>query len=329
MEWFLWALRSLQWILAAIGLLTLVIGLMVAVPLTQPPELQSIRAGAMAVDQSGMPALSLFQARDGSSLGYRFYPGASETQKIAIVIHGSAGNSVSMNQIAKRLAAENLMVAAVDIRGHGGSGMRGDIAYAGQLEDDFSDLIVELRRQHPNARFSVLGFSLGGGFALRVASGSLAAEFERLVLVSPFLGPDAPSTRKPENSALWASVDIPRIIALTILRRVGIDGLEALPVIAYGVGKDALKFVTPQYSFRLLADFSAPNDLDAAFRRMRIPTTIVAGGADDLMQTDRYADIVRGIQPSVDVNIVPGLGHMDMLHMPASLDAIASAMRPR
>ena len=30
---------------------------------------------------------------------------------------------------------------AVDIRGHGGSGTRGDITYIGQLEDDLADLV--------------------------------------------------------------------------------------------------------------------------------------------------------------------------------------------
>jgi hypothetical protein len=31
------------------------------------------------------------------------------------------------------------------------------------------------------------------------------------------------------------------------------------------------------------------------------------------------------LQPAIDVKIVPGLGHIDMLHAPAAIDAISSA----
>jgi pimeloyl-ACP methyl ester carboxylesterase len=320
--------RILTRILAFVGLAALVIGLMIAVPLTQPPALESIRSGAMAIDQSGLPALSSFQARDGTSLAYRLYPSAGDTRNIAVVIHGSAGDSVSMNQIARRLAAENFTVVAPDIRGHGGSGTRGDIGYYGELDNDFEDLLANLRQQYPQARFSLLGFSLGGGYALRLAAGRLGENFDRLVLLSPFLGPEAPSTRQ-SDSAPWASVDIPRIIALFILHRAGLSCCEALPVIAYAVGADARKYVTPQYSFRLLSNFAAPRRLDAAFHRLKIRTTIIAGGADELMVPQAYADIVRGVEPAIDVKILPGLGHMDMLHAPAAIDAIAAVLAPQ
>jgi pimeloyl-ACP methyl ester carboxylesterase len=318
-------LRVLTRILAIVGLVALVIGLMIAVPVSQPPALESIRAGAMAIDQSGLPALSSFQARDGTALTYRLYPAASDSHNVAIVIHGSAGDSIGMNQIAKRLAAENLIAVAPDIRGHGGSGTRGDIGYDGQIDDDIEDLLANLRKQYPDARFSLLGFSLGGGYALRLASGRLGGNFDRLVLVSPFLGPDVPSTRESGDGARWANVDLPRIIALVILHRAGLTCCEALPVIAYAVGSDAQKYVTPQYSFRLLANFSAPRDLDAAFRGLKMRTRIIVGGADELMVPQGYAAIVHGIEPAIDIKIVPGLGHMDMLHAPAAIDAIAAA----
>ncbi len=322
--------RLLRWALIIVALAALAGMALLAFPLSTPAPLASIRAGELAVDQSGRPDLSHFQARDGTSLAYRLYPAANgDTQKIAIVIHGSAGHSVGMNEIARRLAADNFVVVAPDMRGHGGSGERGDIGYYGQLDDDLDDLLGELRRQYQNARFGLLGFSSGGGFALRVAAGKLSPGFERLVLVSPFLGYGAPSTRRPDGSATWAAPDIPRYIGLSILRRFGLRCCEALPVIAFAVGPGSEKYVTSRYSFRLLTNFGAPRNLGAAFRRLKAPTTIVVGGADELMQPDKYADVVHGIEPAIDVKIVPGLTHMDMLHAPAAIDAIGAAFRER
>lgn len=317
-------------LLAVAGLAAIALGALLAFPVSPPAPLESIRAGALAIDRSGMPDLSYFQARDGSSLAYRVYPAANgDKQKIAILIHGSGGHSTGMNGIAKKLAAENILVVVPDIRGHGASGTRGDIGYYGQLDDDLDDLIAELRRQYLVGHFALLGFSSGGGFALRAAAGPSSAAFTRLVLLSPYLGYDAPSTRRPEDSATWAKADVPRFMALRLLRRLDLRCCEALPVIAFAVGPGSEKYVTTRYSYRLLTNFGPPAALSEAFRKLKIPTTIVAGGADELLLPNKYADVVRGIEPAIDVHIVPGLTHMDMLHVPAAFDAIAAAFKEK
>ena len=98
-------------------------------------------------------------------------------------------------------------------------------------------------------------------------------------------------------------------------------------MIAFAVDPGSEKYVTTRYSYRLLTNFGAPEDLSGAFRQLKIPATIVAGGADELMRADKYADVVRGIDPATDVRIVPKLSHMDMLHMPAAIEAIAAAFK--
>jgi pimeloyl-ACP methyl ester carboxylesterase len=327
MIWLRRIVRLVLWILSIGALAALIVGALLAFPTSPPPPLESIRAGAMAIDRSGMRDVTRFQARDGTSLAYRLYPAANgDSRKIAIVIHGSGGHSTVMNEIAKRLAADNFLVVAPDMRGHGGSGTRGDIGYYGQLDDDLDDLVAELRRLYLTGHFALLGFSSGGGLALRAAAGRLSPAFERVVLLSPYLGYDAASTRSAGTSATWANPDIPRFLALTLLRRLGLRCCEALPVIAFAVAPGSEKFVTSRYSYRLLTNFSAPHDLAAAFHRLKAPTTIVAGSADELMLSDKYVDVVHGIEPAIDVRIVPGLSHMDMLHTPAAIDAISAAL---
>jgi pimeloyl-ACP methyl ester carboxylesterase len=321
-----WIWRSLLWALAIFGVLVVIGGAFLAVPVLPPPSLESIRAGAMVIDRSGMPEVTRFQARDGTSLAYRIYPAANgDTKKIAILIHGSAGHSTMMNEIAKRLAADNLLVIAPDLRGHGASGTRGDIAYYGQLDDDLDDLIAELRQRYLVGHFGLLGFSSGGGFALRAATGRLSSAFERVVLLSPYLGYDAPSSRSAGAGPVWANADIPRWLTLVLLRRIGLRCCEDLPVLAFAVAPGSEKFVTTRYSFRLITNFAAPLDLSAAFHRLKAPTTIIAGSADELMLPDKYADVVHGTEPTIGVRIVPGLNHMDMLHAAAAIDAINAA----
>jgi alpha-beta hydrolase superfamily lysophospholipase len=112
-----------------------------------------------------------------------------------------------MNSVARTLAQNGIAVVAVDERGHGASGTRGDIGYLGELDDDLADLIVEIRKSYPNARLELISHSAGGGFALRIAGGPLDAQFERFVLLAPYLGRSAPTNRPNEGVRKWVEID--------------------------------------------------------------------------------------------------------------------------
>ena len=73
-----------------------------------------------------------------------------------------------MHPLAKALRDAGASVYVPVLRGHGNFGRSGDIDHIGQLEDDLADFIAVLRPLHPNASFSLIGFSSGGGFVLRV-----------------------------------------------------------------------------------------------------------------------------------------------------------------
>src|SRR5271163_4900111 len=222
------------WLLALVGVAAIAAALMLASPVRRPPPLASIHEGAMRIDTAGAPDLSRFQARDGTWLAYRLYPAANEARdRIAILAHGSSASSIEMNAVAKALAAAGVTAVAVDIRGHGASGTRADIAYRGELDDDLADLIGELGKAYPAAKFSLIGHSSGGGFALRIAGSELGERFERFVLLAPYLGYSAPTNRPAEGPGLWASPDMPRIVATLMLERLGIDWPQSLPAVAF------------------------------------------------------------------------------------------------
>jgi pimeloyl-ACP methyl ester carboxylesterase len=279
----------------------------------------------MKIDTEGAPELSRYQGRDGTWLAYRLYPAANGARdRIAILAHGSSASSIEMHAVAKALAAEGVTAVAVDFRGHGASGTRGDVAYPGQLDDDLADLIAALRAGYPAARFSVIGHSAGGGFALRIAGGPLGAAFDRFVLLSPYLGYAAPTNRPAQGPGFWASPDLPRIIATLMLGRLGIDWPQSLPVIAFANAPEAKMFVTSQYSFRLLQNYTAPPDWKSAFRRARGRVAVVAGGDDELMNVEAYG---RELLPlGVPVTIVPGVDHIGIVYRPEAIKAIVAAL---
>jgi alpha-beta hydrolase superfamily lysophospholipase len=310
--------KAVFWTLAAAGFASALLAGLIAWPLHQPPELKSISAYRNSMDFSALPEITRFQARDGSALAYRHYPAQGpSTGRIAVVVHGSSGSSQgAVHALSLALAARGVQIYAVDIRGHGASGNRGDIGYLGQLEDDMADLVNEIRKTNPTAPLTLLGHSSGGGFALRIAGSSIQNLFTRTVLLAPYLGYDAPSSRP--NSG-WANPDIPRFLALSVLRKLGMPWAESLPAIAFAVPPDSSQRLTAAYSYRLMRNFAASDyraDLAAATK----PVTVFSGSADELMDSAKYVETVGD---RAAVRIIQGVDHMGIVCDPAAMSVIA------
>ncbi|MGO9418844.1 alpha/beta fold hydrolase [Roseiarcus sp.] len=312
-------------LLSLVGLAAVALAFMLASPLKRPPPLASIHEGAMKIDAVGSPELSRFQARDGTWLAYRLYAATNGARdRIAILAHGSSAQSVEMNTIAAALAAAGVTAVAMDVRGHGASGTRGDIAYLGQLDDDLADLLGELKKANPVERFLLIGHSSGGGFALRVAGEPLGEAFDKFVLLAPYLGYRAPTNRPAEGPGLWASPDIPRIVATLALGRFGMDWPQALPAIAFANAPVAKMDVTPVYTYRLLQNYTAPEDWKGAFGKAKGRVAVIAGAEDELMDALAYQ---RELPPlGVPVTILPGVDHMGVVWRPEAIKAIVAAL---
>jgi len=322
-------LNGLKWALCAVGGVTLILAAMIATPLQRPPEMRSVSDSAKGIDWSTLPPLERFQARDGTWIGYRHYPpGGPATGGGAIFIHGSSGSSGTVNHaLTHAIAARGVETWALDIRGHGGSGTRGDIGYVGQLEDDLVDFVAHLRKTVPDLPLTLIGHSAGAGFSLRVAATPIMQDmFVRTVLLAPYLGYDAPTNRP--NAGGWASIDLPRFFGLTALRKLGIDCCSQLPVLALAVPPTSAKYLVSTYSDRLTRNFGTRGyrlDLPATTR----PVTIFGAAEDEMMISDKYAEAVQAVKPSVDVKIIDGINHMGIVTQPKAISVIAEDVATR
>ncbi len=312
--------KILKWVMGCIGLIILALALMIAFGSSAPPPpLRSVIEVAAAVDRRDMPPVSHFPARDGTQLAYRAYP--ASPAKIAILIHGVSDSSMGMHAMGRALSKGGITAFALDMRGHGESGLKGDIRYIGQLEDDLVDFVAFLRKTYQKAPITLIGHSQGGGFVLRVAGGPNNHLFSRYILTAPFLRYDAPTMRGQSSGGLVKPF-FPRIIAIGILHRIGIDWFSGLPVIAFATPGDVC---TKTYSYRLFADFIRSSDYLADFRRTNAPITVLVGKNDEVFIADKYESTLSPVKQYVRIEIIPGLGHMAMVSDPKALAAVLKA----
>jgi alpha-beta hydrolase superfamily lysophospholipase len=298
--------------LASLALLAGILGTMLLVPTTAPPTMPSVVYHAVAGPREMPLRLQRYRARDGASLAFRTCTASHLTTAVkAVLIHGSSGSSMDMIGLCFALARTGVEAYALDIRGQGASGRSGDIDYVGQQEDDVEDFLHSRQGLDANERMVLVGFSSGGGFALRLAGDPQGRAFRRVVLLAPFLGPNAPTTRP--NSGGWAKVNTARFAALRALHRLRIRAFDGLTTVSFAVPPEAARYVTPFWSYRMMVSFGPSEDFRNDIRRAQVPVTVIDGDRDEIMFPDAYAPTLHAINPNIGVQILPGLGHMDLI----------------
>jgi alpha-beta hydrolase superfamily lysophospholipase len=287
-----------------------------------PPPMTIVNEQFKAIDFSGLPPLLYYEANDGEQLAYRAYMPSVPTAGSVVLVHGSSGSSRSLHLLAKGFAAAGVAVYVPDIRGHGASGSTGTIAYVGQLEDDLEAFV---RRAVPAAPVTLVGFSAGGGFVIRFAGSERQGLFHSYLLLSPFLGEDAPNLRP--NGGGWVDVGMPRMLALAALNSVGIRWFNDLPVIRFALNEEAKTFLTPSYSYSLAENFRPQHDYEQNIRDIHRPCAVVAGAADDVFYTDRLKPTFRALGKPWPVTLLPGIGHAALTLDPRGIAAAVRAVQ--
>jgi len=311
--------RFLITTLVVVTVLLAAIGLTIALggPGEAPPPMSSIGDPFKKVDFSDLPELSYFTARDGAKLAFRAYPNAGDAVKGSVVlVHGSSASSSSMHLMAKGFAAAGYAAYALDVRGHGKSGRKGHIDYIGQLEDDMEDFVYSIKLAQPS---TLAGFSSGGGFVLRFAGSPRQELFSNYLLLSPWISQDA-VTLRPGNGG-WATVGVPRIIAIAVLNGFRVHVFDDLPVVRFAVAESDKDLLTPQYSFALAQNFRPERDYQANIRAVRQPLRVLVGQNDDVSYADRFAAVFKTAGKDVPVTVLPGIDHISLTLEPAAIQA--------
>lgn len=288
-----------------------------------PAPMPSVNEPFKSVDYSKMPMPSKYKGADGTDLYYREYTAiAGSARGSAVLVHGSSADSKSLHPMASALAAAGFRVFALDIRGHGLSGRRGQIDYIGQLE---SDLQAFLNTVRPSSPSTLIGFSSGAGFVLRVAGSEMQPSFQSFLLLSPFLGGQAPNQRP--NSGGWVSVGVPRLLGLTALNSIGVQSLNSLPVTRFALSDKGRTLLTPEYGFSLALNFAPNRDFMGDMRSSSARVAVLAGSSDEAFYTEKLAPIVHAAGKTWPVTLLPGVGHIPLTLDPIALQEIVRQVK--
>ncbi len=255
-----------------------------------------------------------------------WYTGAGDRDAPPVLmLHGFLGTHATWQPLARVLRRQHHVVRP-DLYGHGRSGIPADAQRLNPdgLARDLLALMAAVGRDP----FSLVGYSMGGRIALRMAAAA-PERVARLVLVSTSAGIPDPEERQARRRADGRLADQ--------IDEGGLDGFLArwddTPVLASG------RPLTPGERRRLVHDRRRhqPAGIAASLRHTgagvqvdsgpllrdwRVPTLLVAGSRDE-----KYAAAMRAmaaVMPGAELAIVGGVGHRVPLEAPGELAALVS-----
>jgi pimeloyl-ACP methyl ester carboxylesterase len=257
-----------------------------------------------------MPAKTNLARVNGIELGYEI----SGKGKPLILLHGGFG-SLDMFGPNVELLSEHVQVVGVDLQSHGRSPAANRPMAFETMADDIAALIDELGFQ----KAAVMGFSLGGGVALRTAI-QHPDVVERLVLVStPFMN----HGWHPEMTAGMKSMG-PEFAEPMKQSPMYADYQKVAPSL------DGWPVLVEQVTTMLKKDYDWSAELD----RLTMPVMLVVGDSDGLPPShavDFFKRLGGGLRDAVwdrsgmtkhRLAILPGVTHYDINLNPALAAAV-------
>lgn len=281
----------------------------------------------IAADVSDVPDHGVVPMRDGLPLAVRRYGSASH--RFLILVHGAGGHGVHFHGLARAIADRGVASVVVpDMRGNGLSGARraDAVRHPDQLRDDLVDLVEAVAAEVPDATVVLAGHSAGGGVVLRAVASEGRHAIAGVVLLAPLLAPGPPMTRPGLGG--WVSLDKRRVRALGGLNRLGISWLNDLTVMEFEqppATRDGLE--TLSWSFEAMRAYGPANwKLEMAAAADGRPCVLLIGDRDECFVPEAYPDAVACVAPDAKVEILPDLGHWDLLVAQETVDRIASLL---
>lgn len=243
------------------------------------------------------------------------YQTAGNGPNTLLLVHGNFASWRWWQPLLERLPAD-LHALAPDLRGCGDSEKPGSGYTIEQLAKDLAAFADALEL----SRFHLLGHSLGGAVALQLAiDGDERLQSLMLAAPAPAEGLSVSAQHQFDNLISldnlyrWLpSLELERSFGEQILTRLYPDVQGGADL--HALSEDALR--TAPAAAAGFAHALAHWNVQAELEKIRVPTLIVGGGHDPLINPDALKRTAAGL-PQARLVIWPDTGHNPLLEQPA------------
>lgn len=281
-----------------------------------PPRQWALRRAAAALLRAAQA--EVLDCGHGVRLLGHYSRAAEPSRGLVILLHGWEGGADSgyMLSAGAHSLAAGFDVLRLNFRDHGGTYALNEGLFHSCRIDEVVGAVCAAARRHRSGRIALIGFSLGGNFALRVALRAAAAgtSLWRVIAICPVLSPH--STMRALEEGLW----VYRRHFLGRWRRSLRAKAAAFPS-RYDFG-DLRRFptltATTDFFVRNYTEFA---DLDSyldgyavtgsVLAGLDVPTRLIAAADDPVIPSEDLQRLASS--EALDVTLLPRGGHCGFL----------------
>jgi pimeloyl-ACP methyl ester carboxylesterase len=226
-----------------------------------------------------------------------------------VLIHGFCGSKDYWQKVVPGLA-EKYRVIAVDLPGHGGSGLPEGYVSVEAMAEMIQSAVLELGLE----KVSLIGHSLGGYVTLALAE-AYEDKLKQFLLVHSTANPDSEEGKKGrevaagkiDSEGIKSFVDglVPNLFAPGEKQP---EELQQAKEIGYGTNPEGAKAALKAMKQR--------PDRNHVLKNTKLPVLIVAGEKDQIVPPEKSFTVVG---PNIKQVTIKGAGHMSMYEAPAEL----------
>ncbi len=287
-------------------------------PLLSNPHLQTVLGFYLPGPTLPDPAApKILPLPDGDSLVLHdsIPEGWQAGDRIALVLHGLAGSarSAQVMRLGYHLLARGMRVVRLDQRGAGdGLPLARRVYHAGRSEDVRSAL-AEIHRWSPTSPLVLVGISLGGNLALKLAGEAAVKPVPRLERVVA-LGPPIDLTRccallaQPRNR-FYEMFFLRELVANARKRQKTFPDLPPLrlpPTLTMRLFDDL--YTAPRSGFTDAVDYYRQASAGPLIEQIGLPTLILTARDDPFIAVEPFEQLKA--PPNVTVRILQHGGHV-------------------
>lgn len=262
----------------------------------------------------GRTSRLLLELDDGVRLQGHYTPGLDPDKGLVVVLHGWEGGAESSYMLSSALALDDAGYATfrLNFRDHGGTHDLNEELFHSCRISEVVDAVCEVQHRYSPSRLTLVGYSLGGNFALRVGARAARAgvELDKIVAVCPVLHP--PHTMAALETGLWAY----RAYYLRKWRRSLLAKQASFPR-RYRLG-DLGRFktltATTDFFVREYTEFPdietylhGYSILGSALESLSVPSRVIAAADDPIIPSADFAQLPPN--PNLELSILPWGGH--------------------
>lgn len=252
-----------------------------------------------------------------------------DARPVALYLHGNGENLETMRQcgLFAALVAAGVDVLAIDYPGYGRSGGRPDEQTLGAAA---AAGFAHLARWAPGRPRLIIGFSLGSAVAVQLAASASEARSAAVSGAQSAAVSAAASAHRPAPGPTAPGAIAPGAIGAPADGKTKVSGVVS---VAAATGVAGLVLCAPWTRLAELAAVHVPawvswaipgwiyDSLDAA-GRVRVPTLVVHGEADDIIPVAQGRQVFARLPRGSRLITLAGPGHNDLLGDPRCWQAI-------